>query len=36
MYSIANRKHDVAVRKNNLSEEVEQQQDCILGARIDR
>ncbi len=36
MYSNANRKHDIAVRKNNLSEEVEQQQDCVLAARIDR
>ncbi len=36
MYSKANRKHDIAVQKNNLHEEVEQQQDCVLGARIDR
>mgnify|MGYP001150388221 CR=1 FL=1 len=35
-YSKANRKHDIAVQKNNLHEEVEQQQDCVLGARIDR
>jgi hypothetical protein len=35
-YSKANRKRDIAVCKNNLHEEVEQQQDCILGARIDR
>jgi hypothetical protein len=35
MYSKANRKHDIAVQKNNLHEEVEQQQDCVLGARID-
>ncbi len=36
MYSNANRKYDIAVQKNNLSEEVEQQQDCVLAARIDR
>jgi hypothetical protein len=36
MFSKANRKGDIAVRKNNLSEEVEQQQDRILAARIDR
>jgi hypothetical protein len=36
MYTKANRKHDIAVQKNNLSEEVEQQQDRVLGARIDR
>jgi hypothetical protein len=35
-YSKANRKCDIAVQKNNLHEEVEQQQDCVLGARIDR
>jgi hypothetical protein len=35
-YSNKNRKHDIAVQKNNLHEEVEQQQDCVLGARIDR
>jgi hypothetical protein len=35
-YSKANRKRDIAVQKNNLHEEVEQQQDCVLGARIDR
>jgi hypothetical protein len=35
-YSMANRKHDIAVQKNNLHEEVEQQQDCVLVARIDR
>jgi hypothetical protein len=35
-YSKANRKRDIAVQKNNLQEEVEQQQDCVLGARIDR
>jgi hypothetical protein len=34
-YSKANRKHDIAVQKNNLHEEVEQQQDRVLGARID-
>ena len=38
MYSKANRKHDIAiaVQKNNLHEEVEQQQDHVLAARIDR
>ncbi len=35
-YSKANRKCDIAVWKNNLSEEVEQQQDRVLAARIDR
>jgi hypothetical protein len=35
-YSKANRKCDIAVQKNNLHEEVEQQQDRVLGARIDR
>ncbi len=35
-YSKANRKRDIADQKNNLHEEVEQQQDCVLGARIDR
>ncbi len=35
-YSKANRKHNIAVQKNNLHEEVEQQQDCVLGVRIDR
>jgi hypothetical protein len=34
-YSKANRKHNIAVQKNNLHEEVEQQQDHVLGARID-
>ncbi len=33
MYSKA---HDIAVQKNNLSEEVEQQQDHVLASRIDR
>jgi hypothetical protein len=36
MYSKANRKCDLAVQKNKLSEEVEQQQDPVLTARIDR
>jgi hypothetical protein len=36
MYSNANRKRDIAVQKNYLHEEVEQQQDRVLGARIDR
>ncbi len=35
-YSKANRKHNISDQKNNLHEEVEQQQDCVLGARIDR
>jgi hypothetical protein len=35
-YSKANRKHNIAVQKNNLHEEVEQQHDRDLGARIDR
>ena len=35
-YSKANRKRDIAVQKNYLHEEVEQQQDHVLGARIDR
>jgi hypothetical protein len=35
-YSKANIKHDIAVQKNNLHEEVEQQQDHVLSARIDR
>jgi hypothetical protein len=34
MYSKANRKHDIAVQKNILHEEVEQQQDCVLTARM--
>ncbi len=36
MYSKANRKCDIVVWKNNITEEVEQQQDCVLVARIDR
>ncbi len=35
MYSKANKKCDILVQKNNLTEEVEQQQDCVLAARID-
>ncbi len=35
-YSKANRKRDIAVQKNNLHEEVEQQQDGVLSAKIDR
>jgi hypothetical protein len=35
-YSKANRKRDITVQKNNLHEEAEQQQDCILGEIIDR
>jgi hypothetical protein len=34
--SKANRKPDIAVQKNSLHEEVEQQQDHVLGAIIDR
>jgi hypothetical protein len=36
MYSKANRKREIVVQKNNLNEEVEQQQDRVLAARIDR
>jgi hypothetical protein len=36
MYSKASRKCDIAVQKNNLIEEVEQQQDCVLPETIDR
>jgi hypothetical protein len=35
-YSKANRKHDIAVQKNNLHNEVEQKQDHVLDARIER
>jgi hypothetical protein len=35
-YSKANRKCDIAVQRNNLYDEVEQQQDRVLGARIER
>jgi hypothetical protein len=35
-YSKANRKHDIAVQRNNLHNEVEQQQDRVLGLRIKR
>jgi hypothetical protein len=35
-YSKANRKRDIAVQRNNLYNEVEQQQDRIRGARIAR
>jgi hypothetical protein len=35
-YSKANRKRDIAVQRNILHDEVEQQQDPVLGARIDR
>ncbi len=35
-YSKANRKCNIAVQKNNLHEEIEQQQDRVLGARIER
>ncbi len=35
-YSKANRKCDIAVQRNNLHGEVEQQQDRVLGARIER
>jgi hypothetical protein len=36
MYSKANQKHDIVVLKNNLNEEVEQQQDHVLAARVER
>ncbi len=36
MYSKANRKHNIAVQKKNLNEEVEQQHDHFLSARVDR
>jgi hypothetical protein len=35
-YSKANRKRDIALQKNNLHEEVEQQQDHVLGSKNDR
>jgi hypothetical protein len=35
-YSKANRKRDIAVQRNNLHDEVEQQQDHEFGARIER
>jgi hypothetical protein len=35
-YSKANRKRYIAVQRNNLHDEVEQQQDRVLGARIER
>jgi hypothetical protein len=35
-YSKANRKSNIAVQKINLNEEVKQQQDRVLAARIDR
>jgi hypothetical protein len=35
-YSKANRKRDIAVQRNNLHDEVEQQQDHVLGARSER
>jgi hypothetical protein len=35
-YSKTNRKCDIAVQRNNLHDEVEQQQDRVLGARIER
>jgi hypothetical protein len=35
-YSKANRKRDIAVQRNNLHDEVEQQQDRVLGARIEK
>jgi hypothetical protein len=34
-YSKANRKCDITVQRNNLREEVEQQQDCVLGEKIE-
>jgi hypothetical protein len=35
-YSKANRKRDITIQRNNLHKEVEQQQDHVLGARIER
>jgi hypothetical protein len=35
-YSKASRKRDIAVQRNNLHDEIEQQQDHVLGARIER
>jgi hypothetical protein len=35
-YSKANRKHDIAVQRNNLHDEVKQQQDRVFSARIER
>ncbi len=35
-YSKANRKRDIAVQRNNLHDKVDQQQDRVLGARIER
>ena len=35
-YSKANRKRDIVVQRNNLHNEVEQQQDHVLGAKIER
>jgi hypothetical protein len=35
-YSKENRKRDIAVQRNNLHDEVEQQQDRVLGSRIER
>jgi hypothetical protein len=35
-YSKANKKRDIAVQRNNLHNEVEQQQYRVLGARIER
>ncbi len=35
-YSKANKKRDIAVQRNNLHDEVGQQQDHVLGARIVR
>ncbi len=35
-YSKANRKRDIALQRNNLLDKVEQQQDRVLGAIIDR
>ncbi len=35
-YSKANRKRDIAVQRSNMHDEVEQQQDRVLSARIER
>jgi hypothetical protein len=35
-YSKANRKRDIAIQRNNLHDEVEEQLDRVLGARIEK
>jgi hypothetical protein len=36
MYSRANRNHEIAAQKNKLNEEIEEQQDCVFAARVER